>query len=63
MVPRMVWVSRHSGKQSLFRHRRSGFCWQRSRSLASTDLVHDASAPPLHHLVVPGRQLTVGALK
>ena len=24
MVPRMVWVSRHSGKQSLFRHHRSG---------------------------------------
>ena len=38
------------------------FCRQRSRSLASTDLVHDASAPPLHCLVVPGRQLTVGAL-
>ena len=33
MVPRMVWVSRHSGKQSLFRPHCSG-----------CDLAHDVSA-------------------
>ena len=49
MVSRMVWVSRHSGRQSLFRPHCSG-----------CDLAHDVSADP-----VPGRprrQLAVRAL-
>ena len=51
-----------------YREQRAGgglpaFCRQGSRSLASINLVHDAFAPPLHYLVVPGRQLTVGALE
>ena len=49
MVPRMVWVSRHAGRQSLFRPHCSG-----------CDLAHDVSADP-----VPGRprrQLAVRAL-
>ena len=49
MMSRMVWVSRHSGRQSLFRPHCSG-----------CDLAHDVSADP-----VPGRprrQLAVRAL-
>ena len=36
MVPRMIWVSRHSGKQSLFRHHRSG-CVLRASALFLRD--------------------------
>ena len=59
---------RHGGGLVFYREQRAGgglpaFCRQRSRSLASIDLVHNAFAPPLHYLVVPGRQLTVGALE